>query len=136
MTKRADRALSDRLANPDGSDTHELLNRELIPLLRQLRDAHNLSIGPVSPVITADTIIDESYQYWPVDTTAGDVTLYLPPALGWTVPVWVKKLTSANTLYVSADGSDLVEDAASRSWTTQYEARRIVSDGETSWWEW
>lgn len=63
-----------------------------------------------------------------VDTTAGSVTVNLPPAR--TVPgheYRVKKTVAANTVTLDADGSDTIDGAGTLAWTTQYQSYTIVS---------
>ena len=65
-----------------------------------------------------------------VDTTAGNVTLTLPPAN--TVPgfrIECKKLTAANTLIVDGAGSETIDGSATLAWTTQYQSYSLIADG-------
>lgn len=68
-----------------------------------------------------------------VDTTAGNVTLTLPPAL--TVPGFrleVKKMTAANTVTLDAHASETIDGAATLAFSTAYQSYRLVSTG-TQW---
>jgi hypothetical protein len=68
-----------------------------------------------------------------VDTSAGNVTLTLPPAAAVTgYEVKVKKMTAANTLTLDGDGSETIDGAATLAWTVQYQSFTVVSDG-TAW---
>lgn len=69
-----------------------------------------------------------------VDTTAGSVTVTLPPAR--TVPgfrVEVKKLTAANTTTIDGAGSETIDNATTLAWTTAMQSYSLISDG-SAWW--
>lgn len=116
-------------------ELREMLNRELLPVVRDLREAHNLSVGPVSATVTADTILDEESQYWIVDASAGVVTLTLPSASEWKLPIHIKRINAGSNVVISPDGSDTIDGASSRSLTSQYESVTLVSDENATWWE-
>jgi hypothetical protein len=68
-----------------------------------------------------------------VDTSAGTLTITLPPAKEakgeWIV---FKKIVAANTMTIDGNGSETIDGATTQSTTTQWSTLEIVSDG-TSW---
>lgn len=89
---------------------------------------------PGAVVTTSDLTLTETHWLVVVNTTTGDVTITLPPAPE--VPgrqYLVKNIGSANTLTIDASSAETIEDAATKTSTTQYEAFICVSDG-TEWW--
>lgn len=68
-----------------------------------------------------------------VDTTAGSVTITLPAANACPHPIGVKKTVAANTLTVQRAGSDTIDGATTKAWTTQYESYIFVPDGASLW---
>jgi len=81
--------------------------------------------------LTASGILSDRYDHVLADTTSGNVTLTLPQQKQGAV-YWVKKKTAANTLTVSGGGVN-IDGAATKAWTTQYEAYCFWSDG-SQWW--
>lgn len=77
---------------------------------------------------TGDVLVTDRYIFG--DTTAGSVTLTLPPAAQMIGRVLTfDKTIAANTLTLDADGSELIDGATTLAWTTQYLAKSILSDG-------
>jgi len=74
-------------------------------------------------VITDSTIL--------VDATTAAVTITLPTAVGYTGKNFrIKKVDStANTVTISADGTETIDGAVTKVITTQYGVSNIVSDG-------
>lgn len=101
----------------------------------QWRAFHNHDPYAVQQINTSTTLVlDHVHTLVVVDTTAGSVTLTLPTAasaIGHRVDI--KKVTSAHTLTVDADGAETIDGAATLSWTTLHESNAIISDG-TQWW--
>lgn len=67
-----------------------------------------------------------------IDTTAGSVTLTLPPAAS--VPgflVMAVKTVAANTATLDGDASETINGSATLAWTTQWQSYTIVSRGDT-----
>ena len=65
-----------------------------------------------------------------VDTTAGDVTVTLPPAdenIGKRVEV--TKVVAANDVVVAS--ADLIDGSASITWATQWKSYTLISRGDT-----
>ena len=105
------------------------LNREIIPLLQELRARFNERHGHVTTV-TADYKVEPDDEYIRVDASAGNVTLTLMPAASWHRYLTVKKIDStAGSMTVSS--SELIDGAATRSTATQYAAFTVVSTGTT-----
>jgi hypothetical protein len=68
------------------------------------------------------------------DTTGGSITINLLPAEEWEEKrITVKKIIAANTVTVTPDGSETIDDAASSPITTQYDAIDYVSQGGEVW---
>ena len=84
--------------------------------------------------VTASGIIQGSDDVLLVDTTAGNVTLTLPPAVS-SRGQWfeVKKLVAANTVTIDGYGAETIDGSATLAWTAQYQAYTVYSDG-TEWW--
>jgi hypothetical protein len=86
------------------------VDREIMPVLQQLRDAFNDANGPTSGIVTSDTTLDAESQYWLVDATSGDVTITLPSAADWSMALTLKKVdSSANSVLVVPEGTDTIE---------------------------
>lgn len=65
-----------------------------------------------------------------VDTTAGNVTITLPTAVGIAGTVYViKKKVAGNTLTIDGNGAETIDGSATVSLTTQYDYRMIMSEG-------
>jgi hypothetical protein len=135
VTDKVDKQLSQKPI-PFGASTEEVataLDREVIPVLKQLRVNFNDSFGAVATVVTADTILDASYQYWLVDASTGDVTLTLPSASQWSMQIYIKRLdASANRVAVYAAGDDTIEDRVRIHLESQYATASLWAD-ETIW---
>jgi hypothetical protein len=107
-------------------------------VLRQLVTDLNQNFGAIEPrfiAISASTTavlagLDVTYL---VTTTAGDVTLTLPPAsLHAGRRITVKKLVAANTLTIDPNGAETVDGAATLTLTAQWATRTLYCNG-TSW---
>lgn len=97
-----------------------------------LRDAGAYSVAAFSA--TGDITLTGSPAFITADTTAGSVTLTLPPAASVTgYRAEVKKIAAANTLTVEGNGSETIDGSANLAWTTQYQSFAFVSDG-SQWW--
>lgn len=71
--------------------------------------------------------------YW-VDTTAGIVTVTLPPAKAcFGQFVNVRRAAGGNKVVIQADGSDTINGASTLEITSLYGAYTIISDGNTKW---
>ena len=84
--------------------------------------------------VTVDTVVGLAGGFYLVDTTAGNITITLPDAtLVLGREYTVKRLTAgANTLTVTPT-SGSIDDGASATIPTQYEALRFKSDGTDYW---
>lgn len=107
-----------------------------------LATAHNahdadptLHLVGVQTISTSQTLVlTYTHTAFIVDTSAGSVTLTLPPAADSVGVVFdVKKVSSSHTVTLDADGSELIDSATTLSWSTQHQSYRLVSDG-TQWW--
>ncbi len=100
------------------------------------RWAHGETYPAVSQ--TADFNATDAYFY-PVDATAGAVNVTLPKCTLSLGKKYVIKKTdaSANTVTILADTStpDLIDGAASKILTNQYDTIFIESDGVSNWWK-
>jgi len=67
-----------------------------------------------------------------VDTTAGSVTLTLPPATVNEI-FRVIKTVAANSLIIQRAGSDTIEGSTSITITGQYLTTQLYSDGTATW---
>lgn len=92
------------------------------------------TVGGTSTKTTAYTATLSDYMIL-CDTTSAGFTVTLPPAANASGKIFVIKKISAdgNTLTVDADGAETIEDATTKTTTTQYGTFVIQSDG-TEWW--
>ena len=69
------------------------------------------------------------------DCTAADVTLTLPAVSGLTGRFYVVKRTdaSANDVIIDGAGAETIDDQATLTLSSQYDAVQLVCDG-TEWW--
>lgn len=83
---------------------------------------------------TAQTITEEFL--YPVDATAGGITITLPPASSWAYKQYVIRKTdsSANVVTVAVSGSDTVDGVGTVLLLKyQYESITLISDGISKW---
>lgn len=83
-----------------------------------------------SRTVTANTTALDSDDLILGDTTSGSITITLPPAdqnLGRRFTA--KKKAAANTLTLDANGSELIDGAATLAWTTNQQSYTVQSDG-------
>lgn len=113
----------------------DLPKDDWVALQRQLR-ALAKRVGE-SAILTASasTTLAPSTPFTTVlvDTSAGNVTLTLPPAAdvaGYTLKI--KKMTAANTLTIDGNGAETIDGAATLAVTVQYESNTLESTG-TAW---
>lgn len=90
----------------------------------------------VKDTITATYALEDGFDVIPADTTSAAFTITLPKAGKHKGRViYIKRIdASANNLTVDGDGSETIDGAASITLTTQWEIRRLTSDG-TGWLE-
>ncbi len=95
--------------------------------------------GETKPEIvkTASFTASDAYLY-PVDATSGSVVVTLPKATSMGGKKFVIKKTdvSANTVTITADTTtpDLVDGAATKVLSAQYDSIIVESDGISAWW--
>lgn len=115
--------------NPNTGDPNSFFMKSWF---KQVRDFCYGAFG-VSAVSTADFALRDA-AFYPVDTTAGNITASLPPAVG--IPgkkYTVKKYAGGNNVIVDADGTDTVEGAATYTISTLGSSVCFVSDGNANW---
>ena len=104
-------------------------------LLKVWRWANGESKPEVSK--TASFTVSEAFLY-PVDATAGSIIVTLPKAASMGGKKYVIKKTdsTANTVTITANTvtPDLVDGAATKTLTAQYDSLQIESDGISEWW--
>lgn len=85
-------------------------------------------------ITASETIKDDDY-FLVVDATTAPVTLTLPPAKGNTGrEISVKKVDfTGNAMTLAADGTDLIDWAATKATTTSLTCITVICDG-TYWW--
>jgi hypothetical protein len=106
-------------------------NANLRRVVRQVTDEGRHATLAVSASTLLGTLTP--FTLVQVDTSAGNVTLTLPPALAVRgFEIKIKKMTAANTVTVDGDGAETIDGAATLAWTTQYQSFTLVSDG-TGW---
>lgn len=88
----------------------------------------------VTPSNTTSITLSDSLVY-PFDTTAGSLVATLPLASSYLGKKYVIKKTdsSANTVTITASGSDLIDGTATKVLSTQYAELEIASDGVSKW---
>lgn len=85
--------------------------------------------------LSTNTVLDSSYDVILVEASGGAVTLTLPVA-ALSLGYWytVKKIdASVNAVTIDGDGGELIDNALTKTTTTQYEVFRVVCDG-VAWW--
>jgi hypothetical protein len=87
------------------------------------------SVNLSNRLVSANTVLDETYYTVAVDATAGNITITLPDTATTGVPgrVYnVKKVdVSANTVTIQRAGADLIDGAATQVLTVQYQSRTV-----------
>ena len=102
-------------------------------LIRTLNERFRAGVGAATVVTltaSATASLTNTSTLYLVDSTAGSVTVTLPAAStvsGYVVEV--KKMVAANTVTIAA--TDLIDGAASVSWTDQYDSWSVRSTGST-----
>lgn len=88
----------------------------------------------IAPSTTAAATLAEYYDY-PVDATAGSVTITLPSVINNPGKKYVIKKTdvSTNTVVVTAGSGDTIDGAATVTLSVQYQTLVLVSNGNTIW---
>lgn len=135
-TNVIERALSERQVKADGSDVPPFLNKELIPLVRDIRTALNAQGGSLTNVAivsttTNYTIVDETILIY---TGTGGSTIALPSAAvdGSNGRARYVVNNGTGTATIAATTGETVNDGASFS-LRQSEAVILIPDGSTKW---
>jgi hypothetical protein len=107
--------------------------RNLVIDLLGLSGGEGLRTTFSSPSVTSDTTLTQAHYRVRVDASGGAVTITLPPASKFTGKVYrVKKVdSSANTVTIVPDGSDVIDGAASIV-LAAYESAQLEAY-ETGW---
>lgn len=130
MAAKLTRRLGFREATED--NIVELVNRELLPLVRMMHQHYNDAFGS-TVAVDASTILGVTYQFYLADASDGPITLTLPEA-GAEMAVHIKKVdSSGNAVTVAAQGTAEIDGALSYALAAQYDSAIFVSDG-TNWW--
>lgn len=110
-------------------DVLHYLNRELAPVVKELRRRFNERHGEFTAVTAAYSVTARD-EFINVDATAGAVTVTLLPADEAQCWVTVRKSdASANAVTVSS--ADLINGATTHATSTQYYAATFVTTGST-----
>ena len=97
-----------------------------IDLRARIKPGARIAVGAGSRGITDYALI--------VDTSAGNVTITLPPAASSSGTILVfKKSSASNTVTIQANASETIDGANTQTITAQYGSLRIICDG-TKWW--
>lgn len=105
-----------------GASTNDLRLRSMVNRLQQL---NTRTVATATTLTEADDVVV-------VDTTSGSVTITPPlAALGKTY--LIQKSVAANTLTFDPAGSETVNGAATKAWTTQWEAHHFFPTSATTW---
>ena len=70
-----------------------------------------------------------------VDATAGNINIFLQPALNWEQKrITVKKIdASANTVTINANGAELIDGSSTKVISTQYVSVEMTAQGGAVW---
>lgn len=109
-------------------DLYQFLDR----YVRINRETIDYILRPPSRAITATTytVVDEDFLV-KADATSNNVTINLPPVAAHTGREIVVKRTdgSGNSVTIDGDGSETIDGATTVSLASQYNFRRLYSDG-------
>lgn len=93
---------------------------------------HGLQAIANTTVVTSDTTLNGNTDFVRVDTSAGDVTITLPPAKGGS-EITVIKTSALNTLTVKGSGSETINGDNVHTYTTLWSSRTFKAiDGQWS----
>lgn len=107
-------------------DVVDALNREVIPVVRELRDAVN-AFTSVSLLFDAD-VVDDNDSYLECD---GTFEVLLPTAVGRAGKQVVVKNVGTGTITLTTSNSETIDQHASGAVTlAQWVAKHLVSNGE------
>lgn len=108
---------------------HRRVKRNFDVTDRGLRyDVQNLSATATLQLLNHRTLLK-------VDTTAGSATITLPPVR--TVPGYeliVKKMVAGNTLTLDGNGTEQIDGASTKAWTTALQAFKLIADAAANAW--
>jgi hypothetical protein len=111
-------------------------NMVLVGVQQQINRGADGYLFPTKRLTSADSPYDMSLNDAVLicDTTSGNITINLKPAMEWEQKrIIVKKIVAGNTVTITPDGSETIDGAASLAITTQYQARELVSQGGDIW---
>ena len=110
------------------------LRDTIVPVVREIRSVFNSRFGEVT-TITSDYTITNIDEVIIADTDGGVITVTLPPVIGWTKHIIVKRFGSFSVT-IQPDTDDAangvtVDGAASATLTANHRALTFVTDGST-----
>lgn len=140
---------STRTVNGKALSTNITLNASDVSAVPLTRTVNGKALSS-NIVLTSEDVSAVNYGTFPILVTnqftyatlidftfalSGDVTLYLPPASAAVGKVYnIKKTdTAGTTITIQADGSDIIDDANTKTITVQFTTITVQSDG-TQWW--
>jgi hypothetical protein len=97
----------------------------------RLRVAGSFS-GAITEV-SGNTTLDDTHYAVMVDASGGDITISLPAASGLAGRMYyIKKIAGATSNVVTIDpsGAELIDDAATKDLSNNYQAATIICDGD------
>lgn len=118
-------------------DVLEGLNRELVPLIREIRTQLNALLNVPDAVRTVTSATTAVYgEFLLCDTNGGDITVTLPapsalPNRLFFLPVFIIVNTGSNTLTMDPDGTTQINGAATL--VAGPSASIIYCDGTNYW---
>lgn len=93
----------------------------VLDLIRRLQRVQSRIVSSATTLTAGDDLVL-------VDTSGGSVTITLPPAQQHPNKKFeVKKTSASNTLTVQRSGSDLIDGASTKAWTTNNQVYGFVS---------
>ena len=119
-----------------GADTKEalwLMNREVVPALRQIIAVHNAANGPIKNISASETVTGE-HTVFLANTTDDNVTVTLPPADQWKAPLTLVKVDgSVNSAIFAAATGETINGLSTFTITLEFGRVTIVSDEAGAW---
>lgn len=113
---------------------HQFIANTFVPLVREIRQVVNARFGEVVNV-TDDYTITERDEVVVVETDGGTIIITLPPVIGWTKHLVLKRMGS-NTVFVQPDPTDTtngvrIDGGLFATISTNKYAKTFVSNGST-----
>lgn len=109
-----ERAVWEPVPDGDWNRLNDQLERQADQVARVQRNRRKR----ITASLTLSAIDYSLYDTLLVDSTSGNITITLPPAVKVAgMPMLVKKLVAANTITLDADGSELIDGSATFAFT-------------------